>query len=508
MKKRIRNILLAALMVVSLLPAVALADEPYSQADLSGENVCDDENGRQAALLETKTIRAVDLYGEPVKPGKETYEYKEDGIHVYSGDIVFSGKSDQKVFIEKSEEEDYFEIYFKDMHLENSVVGSDLSETVLIHMDASTIEGDVIAAGNGKDELYLCIEIENSNAIQGEISSAGSLTVYGWPDAVLQIKNAKAATMVYLSKLRLKNMQEEYKLDETLTITPIDISLPVTLAVKKEAVFPDNEEFVINGGKPFACGDAYEIKPPVVCDENGTAFAPQPELTVAYYKEILKNGNYTGIELLDGKPVNEGTYVITFYMPEDDPDYTGSHFYEFKISQAFPYRDVGENDYFYDAVEWAVQNEITKGTGENVFSPNAPVTRAQVVTFLWRAAGCPVVNDSMRMDDVKPETYYTEAVRWALSEGIAKGTGDATFSPDLVCTRGQIVTFLARFAGVADTDTASAFTDVKATDYFAAAVKWAKDNQVTEGTSATTFCPYDDCTRAQVVTFLWRWMVQ
>ena len=111
----------------------------------------------------------------------------------------------------------------------------------------------------------------------------------------------------------------------------------------------------------------------------------------------------------------------------------------------------------------------------------------------------------MQMDDVKSGA---EAVRWALREGVTMGTSDMTFSPDAVCTRGQIVTFLARFAGVKDADTASVFNDVKSSDYFAAAVKWAKDNGVTSGTSATTFSPSANCTRAQVVTFLYRWMVK
>ena len=170
--------------------------------------------------------------------------------------------------------------------------------------------------------------------------------------------------------------------------------------------------------------------------------------------------------------------------------------------------DVTASDYYYDAVLWAYENEICKGTDYVHFSPYAPVSRAQVVTFLWRAAGCPVVDYYMNMDDVKSSEYYGEAVRWALSEGITKGTSETAFSPDEVCTRGQIVTFLARFAGVADTDTASAFADVPADAFFAAAVKWAKDNGVTDGMTATTFEPYTNCNRAQVVTFLYRWMVK
>ena len=171
--------------------------------------------------------------------------------------------------------------------------------------------------------------------------------------------------------------------------------------------------------------------------------------------------------------------------------------------------DVKKSDYFYDAVLWAAKNEITKGTDEVHFSPDMGTTRAQVVTFLWRAAGCPEPDgNASKFTDVVKNSYYEKAVAWAIEQGITKGTSDTTFSPDMVCTRGQIVTFLARFAGVEDADTASAFTDVKSSDYFAAAVKWAKDNGVTEGTSATTFSPNDNCTRAQVVTFLYRWMVK
>lgn len=170
--------------------------------------------------------------------------------------------------------------------------------------------------------------------------------------------------------------------------------------------------------------------------------------------------------------------------------------------------DVKTSDYYHDAVLWAYLNDICTGVDNVHFGPDKPVTRAQVVTFLWRAAGCPVVNYAMDMNDVEADEYYTEAVRWALSKGITKGTDENTFSPNKVCTRAQIVTFLARFAGVEDSETESTFSDVSATDYFAAAVSWAKDNKVTEGKTPTLFCPNDSCTRAQTVTFLWRWIVK
>ena len=172
------------------------------------------------------------------------------------------------------------------------------------------------------------------------------------------------------------------------------------------------------------------------------------------------------------------------------------------------FEDITEADYCFDAVRWAQLNKVTGGTDATHFSPNMSVTRAQVVTFLWRAAGCPAADCAMNMNDVKSGDYFADAVRWALAEGITKGVSDTAFGADAVCTRAQIVTFLARFAGVEDSGTESGFSDVRSTDYFAAAVKWAGDNGVTEGTSAATFSPNDNCTRAQAVTFLWRWMVK
>ena len=189
-----------------------------------------------------------------------------------------------------------------------------------------------------------------------------------------------------------------------------------------------------------------------------------------------------------------------------------THFSNYVVvyeKNASAFVDVKTSDYFYNAVLWAAENGITNGVDSTHFGPGAPVTRAQVVTFLWRAAGCPEPKGNAgKFVDVPANDYYAKAVAWAIEQTITKGTSDTTFSPNMVCTRGQIVTFLARFAGVSDAETVSVFTDVQATDYFAAAVKWAKDNGVTSGTSATTFSPNRNCTRAEVVTFLYRWMVR
>lgn len=166
--------------------------------------------------------------------------------------------------------------------------------------------------------------------------------------------------------------------------------------------------------------------------------------------------------------------------------------------------DVKTGDYFYDAVQWAVGKGITNGTSAETFSPEDPCTRAQIVTFLWRAAGSPVVNYAMDLSDVAGDAYYAEAVRWALSEGITTGTSDHTFSPDAVCTREQAVTFLWRAAGSPAVSGESAFEDVGADAYYARAVAWAAQNGVTNGISQVLFGTGNDCTRAQIVTFLYR----
>ena len=232
--------------------------------------------------------------------------------------------------------------------------------------------------------------------------------------------------------------------------------------------------------------------------------------------------------------------------------------------------DVSASDYYYDAVLWAVGKGITGGTSATTFDPSGNCTRAQIVTFLWRTAGSPVVNYLMPFTDVDEGAYYAEAVRWAASEKIVEGTTAATFAPNATVTRAQVVTMLCRFAKAQGMDTtqggmtirefddfdaapayaleamdwavnagvlkgdnnrllpqnactraqivtflwrsqnapaagsSNPFADIAASDYYAGAVLWAVKNDITKGTGATTFSPDADCTRAQIVTFLWR----
>ena len=208
----------------------------------------------------------------------------------------------------------------------------------------------------------------------------------------------------------------------------------------------------------------------------------------------------------DGKELSltkKSDTEYTFVMPAGKVEITPSF-----VKQAEEPRrvfvDVKTGDYFYDAVQWAVGKGITNGTSAETFSPEAPCTRAQIVTFLWRAAGSPVVNYAMDLSDVAGDAYYAEAVRWALSEGITTGTSADQFSPDATCTREQAVTFLYRAAGSPAVSGESAFEDVGADAYYARAVAWAAQNGVTNGISQALFGTGSDCTRAQIVTFLYR----
>ena len=167
--------------------------------------------------------------------------------------------------------------------------------------------------------------------------------------------------------------------------------------------------------------------------------------------------------------------------------------------------DVATGSYYEDAVDWAVENGITTGVSANRFDPNGVCTRAQAVTFLWRAAGSPAPRSrTMPFTDVPVGSYYYDAVLWAVENGITKGTSDTTFSPNMTCSRAQIVAFLWRSEKSPAAGTANPFADVKSTAYYADAVLWAVKENITKGTTNTTFSPDADCTRAQIVTFLWR----
>lgn len=198
---------------------------------------------------------------------------------------------------------------------------------------------------------------------------------------------------------------------------------------------------------------------------------------------------------------DEYAYISNFLFSSvlSDKNYDGSE------SVALPFTDVAEGAYYADAVAWAIQNKVTSGVSAMTFAPNASCTRGQMVTFLWKAAGSPEPKSlTTAFTDVKSGAYYEKAVAWAVESKVTTGTSATTFSPDATVTRGQSVTFLWKANNSPAAASASAFTDVAASAYYASAVNWAVEKGVTSGMSATTFAPNSDCTRAQIVTFLYR----
>ena len=223
---------------------------------------------------------------------------------------------------------------------------------------------------------------------------------------------------------------------------------------------------------------------------------------------VLENISVTDKNGNDRKLTDKGNGKYTFIMPDSKVEVKAT-FMEDNSVLTFFY-DVPNDAYYYEAVKWAVENCITGGIGNSLFAPDQPCTRAQIVTFLWRAAGSPVVNYAMDTADVAEDAYYAEAVRWALSEGITTGTGDGTFSPDAACTRAQAVAFLFRAAvangleAVTLSDLLSGFEDAASVPGYALpAMNWALSQGIVKG-SGTQLLPGGACTRAQIVTFLYR----
>ena len=217
-----------------------------------------------------------------------------------------------------------------------------------------------------------------------------------------------------------------------------------------------------------------------------------------YELEMLKVLDRSG----DALKLTEKNGKYTFKMPSGKVTIKAS-FVEEVPEQIF--KDVPANAYYYEAVKWAQEKGITGGIGNGLFGPNDPCTRAQIVTFLWRAAGSPEPETrAMPFTDIPVGSYYYDAVLWAVENDITKGTSDTTFSPNMTCTRAQIVAFLWRSEKSPAAGTANPFADVKSTAYYADAVLWAAKEDITKGTTNTTFSPGADCTRAQIVTFLWR----
>ena len=232
-------------------------------------------------------------------------------------------------------------------------------------------------------------------------------------------------------------------------------------------------------------------------NSDGTFSAVLPNRTATYTFTVnyAESENYTAASAECKVSVTRRYSSSTTVTPEPTPEPTPE--------ETVRFADVSTSAYYYDAVKWAVENGVTDGLSATTFGPYESCTRAQIVTFLWRAAGSPEPKAMSSFTDVPASAYYAKAVAWAVENGITNGMTETTFAPDATCTRGQSVTFLYHaLKGTASGSTN--FTDVASDAFYADAVNWAVASDVTNGTSNTTFSPNADCTRAEIVTFLYR----
>lgn len=230
---------------------------------------------------------------------------------------------------------------------------------------------------------------------------------------------------------------------------------------------------------------------------NTVTITVKPEDGYKLASLTVRDGNGNSISV-----TKKADDIYTFVMPHSKVS-VEPVFAPIKAQPEF--KDIANNSYYYDAVQWAVEKGITEGTSTKTFSPHASCTRAQTVTFLWRAAGAPEPKNSVNpFSDLDPSAYYYKAVLWAIEHGITQGTSADTFSPNMTVTRGQTVTFLHRAAGSPEGNGNSSFSDVNKNDYYNSAALWAAQNGITTGTGDGRFSPGADCTRAQIVTLLFR----
>ncbi len=248
----------------------------------------------------------------------------------------------------------------------------------------------------------------------------------------------------------------------------------------------------------------------VVIKINGQAVENPVDLEAGTYTVEVSADNCEVFNLNITITADTATHTQTIamtYLPSDYTMFIGAIAAFLTKVETSPFSDVSTSAYYYEAVKWAQEKGITGGIGNGLFGPNQPCTRAQIVTFLWRAAGSPVVNYAMNMSDVPEGSYYAEAVRWALSEGITTGTTGSTFSPDETCTRAQAVAFLFRYTAseaVTLQELVSGFSDADSVPGYALpAMNWALAEEIVQG-NGSKLMPNDSCTRAQIVTFLFR----
>ncbi len=350
--------------------------------------------------------------------------------------------------------------------------------TINLHFSDGTTE--TIDVGPEDLNNYLPTNAKNGYTYQGWLYNG--VTYLAITDELLDAINGQIVDLNASMKSNQSGEPDYPILPYTYTITAYNT--PGGL------IFPNGDVHVVrNGAKTFTmtAEEGYHLVALIV---DGHEIAPY-----ATYSFDRVNRNHSIFAVFEKDSAQ---------APETEPDEPA--IIDESVEDVNPFTDVADDAYYYEPVLWAVENELTLGTTPTTFSPDGSCTRAQMVTFLWRASGCPepTIADNP-FEDVTEGDYFYKAVLWAVEEGITKGTSATTFTPYKPVTRAQAVTFLYRLADGKASGDGNAFTDVLPDAYYAEAVQWAVDNGITKGTTLTTFSPDQDCTRAQIVTFMYRY---
>ena len=416
-------------------------------------------------------------------------------------------------------------------YLASLPAGFDVAKTS--HWQGGTVSGNILTLNSDVDEVtydYDCGK-DFTTTFTLEIPTQYTVTAHGLYGGVMGITPGEDYTARYtvgaqvglqigkrngftLQGLTLEGISEEQlqwqAKDAESTTRGISFEMPahnVTVTVNWKANGSSS------GGGRGGGGSVSipDTKIPIGIYEHGTVTV-SPESaskgdTVTITATPDKGYELSGIKVIDqnGREVkltDKGSGKYTFTMPAGKITVKAVFMDDNTMLNFFT--DVHAEDYYYDAVLWAAQKGITGGMSDTLFAPNAACIRAQIVTFLWRAAGSPEPKALSSFADVPADAYYAKAVAWAVENGITNGTTDTTFGPDETCTRAHGVTFLSRAAKANTASGNSNFADVDANAYYASAVKWAVDNGITNGISSSLFGPDSSCTRAQIVTFLYR----
>ena len=418
-------------------------------------------------------------------------------------------------------------------YLASLPAGFDVAKTS--HWQGGTVSGNILTINSDVDEVtydYDCGK-DFTTTFTLEIPTQYTVTAHGLYGGVMGITPGEDYTARYtvgaqvglqigkrnsftLQGLTLEGISEEQlqwqAKDAESTTRGISFEMPahnVTVTVNWKANGSSSGGGSSGGGGGGTSTPGYTVSADKT--ENGTVTVSSKSAskgdTVTITATPDKGYELSGIKVIDqnGREVkltDKGSGKYTFTMPAGKITVKVVFMDDNTMLNFFT--DVHAEDYYYDAVLWAAQKGITGGMSDTLFAPNAACTRAQIVTFLWRAAGSPEPKQLSTFGDVPADAYYAKAVAWAVVNGITEGTSDTTFAPGTICTRAQGAALLYRAAGSPAVSGSAAFTDVPADAYYADAVKWATEQGITKGISSTLFGSDETCTRAQIVTFLYR----